>query len=152
MKKIIFLIALISLSTSLIAQSNKEEQTAIKKVIQTAYVEGLQNEGDLTKIDSGIHPDFNLLGMDKDGISIWKLPIAEWKKKVTKRKEAGAYPKTGDKLVTIKFLSVDVTGNSAVAKFELYVGKDKKYVDYISLYKFNDGWKMVSKIYYQFPE
>ncbi|MCU4174800.1 nuclear transport factor 2 family protein [Carboxylicivirga sp. N1Y90] len=152
MKKIIFMLALISLSTTLIAQSNKDEQAAIKKVIQTAYVEGLQNEGDLSKIDAGIHSDFNLLGIDKDGSSIWKLPIAEWKEKVKKRKEAGAYPKTGDKLVSIKFLSVDVTGTSAVAKFEFYVGKEKKYVDYISLYKFKDGWKMVSKIYYQFPE
>ena len=31
-------------------------------------------------------------------------------------------------------------------------GKEKKYIDYMSLYKFENQWKIVNKIYYQFPE
>lgn len=151
MKKLSLFIVMAVMCSLVQSQDLADERKAIKKVIQTAYVEGLQNEGDLKKIDSGIHPDFNLLGVNKDG-SIWKLPIAEWKQKVVKRKEAGEYPKTDEKKVSIKFLSVKVTGTAAVAEFEFYVGEEKKYVDYISLYKFTDGWKMVSKIYYQFPK
>jgi len=127
----------------------EKEVAAIKEVIQSAYVEGIQNEGNLDKIDAGIHPDFNLLGIGEDG-AIWKLPIAEWKEKVIERKEKGQLPRSKDSAVSIKFLSVDVTGTAAVAKFEFYVGKELKYMDYISLYKFDDGWKLVSKIFYKF--
>lgn len=132
-----------------LAQEVDKEKEAIKKVIQTAYVEGLQNEGDLDKIDSGIHPGFNLLGIGEKN-EMWKLAIADWKKKTEKRKADGAFPKEGVDKVSVKFLSVDVTGTAAVAKIEFYVGQEKKYIDYISLYKFEDGWKMVNKIYFKF--
>lgn len=133
------------------AQDNSEDVEQIKKVIQSAYVDGLQNEGDMEKIDKGFHPDFNLLGIGKEG-SIWKLPIAEWKERVAKKVEEGKLPKKdGDDLVTIKFLNVDVTGTAAVAKFEFYIGEKLAYIDYISLYKFEKDWKLVSKIYYRFP-
>ncbi|MCT4648555.1 MAG: nuclear transport factor 2 family protein [Carboxylicivirga sp.] len=151
MRRLSVLIILLFVVVSLFAQDNGKDVEAIKKVIQTAYVEGLQNEGDLAKIDSGIHPDFALLGI-ADGGQIWKLTIDEWKKKIIDRKKAGQLPRSKDSLISIKFLSVDVTGTAAVAKFEFYVGKDLKYVDYISLYKFNEGWKLVSKIYYQFND
>lgn len=39
----------------------------IKKIIQTAYVEGLQNEGDTVKINLGFHPGFEMLMPGKDG-------------------------------------------------------------------------------------
>jgi len=149
MKRLSLLLILSLIGASLFAQSVEKEVEAIKAVIQSAYVDGIQNEGDIEKIDAGIHPDFNLLGIGKDG-AIWKLPIAEWKKKVIERKENGQLPRQADNLISVKFLSVDVTGTAAVAKFEFYVGKELKYVDYISLYKFNDGWKLVSKTFYKF--
>ncbi len=141
------IIALFS-AMGLIAQNVDKEKEAIKKVIQTAYVEGLQNEGDTDKIDSGIHPDFNLLGIDK-GNAMWKYSIKDWKAKVVKKRKAGELPLTGDKMVSIKFKSVDVTGTAAMAKIEFYIGSKLTYVDYISLYKFEDGWKMVNKIFYK---
>ena len=147
MKKLI-LLTLILFSTVLFAQEIEVEQEAIKKVIQTAYVEGLQNEGDAHKIDSGIHPDFNLLGIGDDN-EMWKYSITDWKAKVLKRREDGELPRTGDKMVSVKYLSVDVSGNSASVKLEFYVGETLTYIDYILLYKFSNGWKMVSKIFYK---
>ena len=133
---------------SLSAQNVEKDKEAIKKVIQTAYVEGLQNEGDADKIDSGIHPDFVLLGIDK-GNDMWKYPIADWKASVVKKCKEGKLPHTGDDLVSVKFKSVDVTGTAGMAKIEFYVGDKLTYVDYIGLYKFEDGWKMVNKIFYK---
>jgi len=129
----------------------KKEKEAIKKVIQLAYVEGLQNEGDFNKIDKGFHPAFNLLGIGQ-GQAIWTLPIYTWKENVKQGKTKGKYPKAEDKKVSIKFLIVDVTGTAAMAKFQFFVGKELKYVDYMSLYKFDDQWKIVNKIFYKFPE
>jgi hypothetical protein len=130
-------------------QDNNKEKEAIKKVIQTAYVEGLQNEGDTIKIDLGIHPGFNLIGIGKDN-SMWNYSITDWKADVFKKKEKGFFPRTGDKKVSIKFMNIDITGTAAIAKIEFYVGDKLTYVDYISLYKFSDGWKMVNKIFYKF--
>lgn len=146
MKKLIFL--LLFTAVVCFATDIEKEKEAIKKTIQTAYVEGLQNEGDLEKIDKGFHSCFKLLGL-KDGTDIWELPISEWKEKTKKRKEKGAYPKTGDKKVSVEFEMIDITGNAAIAKFKFFAGNKFKYVDYLSLYKFNDGWKIVGKIYHE---
>ena len=59
-------------------------------------------------------------------------------------------PKKEENKVSVKFLLVDVTGNAAVAKFEFYVGQKLTFVDYQFLYKFQENWKIVSKIYYKF--
>jgi hypothetical protein len=133
------------------AEDMKKEQEAIKKIIQTAYVEGLQNEGDWEKIDKGFHPSFNLLGIDQGDI-IRTLPIYSWKERVKQDKTSGKLPRTGNDKVTIKFLSVDVTGTAAVAKFEFYIGPKLTFIDYLSLLKFESGWKIVSKVFYRFPD
>lgn len=151
MKKLQMLVFIMTFIVSAFAQTNEKEIEAIKKVIQSAYVEGIQNEGNISKIDAGIHQDFNLLGIGEGG-KIWKLPIDDWKKKVMDRKKNGQLPRSKDKLISVKFLSVDVTGTAAVAKFEFYVADELKYIDYISLYKFEDGWKLVSKIFYKFED
>ena len=134
-----------------LSQSVEEEQEAIKQVIQTAYVEGLQNEGDAAKIDAGFHPGFNLLGTGK-GDQIWKLPIYTWKDMALADVKSGKKPKSAEETVTVNFLTVDVTGTAAAVKLEFLVGGKKTYVDYISLYKFESGWKIVSKIFYKLPE
>ncbi len=145
----IYLSILLLVSFTIYAQESEKE--AIKKVIQTAYVDGLQNEGDLAKIDSGIHPGFNLIGIGEED-EMWVLTIDEWKKKTEKKKEEGKFPRLGDQKVAVKFVNIDITGTAAVAKIEFYVGDVKMFVDYISLYKFESGWKMVNKIFYRFPE
>ncbi len=153
-KILITVIAICTIAVASFAQTDaniNSEKDAIKKIIQIAYVDGLQNEGDFDKIDQGFHPSFTLIGIGQ-GNEIWEYPIYTWKERVKVRKEKGEYPKEDKKKVTIKFLNVDVTGTAAMAKFEFYVGNELKYIDYLSLYKFGDNWKIVSKIFYQFPE
>ncbi|MGZ2368332.1 nuclear transport factor 2 family protein [Ancylomarina sp. YFZ004] len=149
MKKITILFVMFFVINMAFAQDIDDEKKAIKNVIQTSYVEGLQNEGNLEKIDQGIHPDFVLLGIG-EGENMWKLPIDKWKEKTVKKLEEGKLPRK-EKPVTIKFLSIDITGTAAVAKIEFYVGKKLTYIDYISLYKFEGNWKMVNKIFYKLP-
>jgi hypothetical protein len=153
-KKALTIVLILSLASSSFAQDNNKveaEQEAIKNIIQTAYVEGLQNEGDLDKIDQGFHPSFTLLSVEQGDV-IKMLPIYSWKEKVKQDKASGKLPRKGDNKVSIKFLSVDVTGNAAVAKFEFYIGDKLTFIDYLSLLKFESGWKLVSKIFYRFPD
>jgi hypothetical protein len=144
MKKLLLSVILITVTVATIAQESDKD--AIKQVIQTAYVEGIQNEGNIEKIDSGIHPEFRLVGIG-EGDEMWILPISEWKESVKKRVKEGKLPRTGQDKVSVKFLDIDITGRAAMVKLEFYLGKQLRFIDYIGLYKFESGWMMVSKTY-----
>ena len=148
MKRILILsLVLIGISISTNAQTdNKNDIELIKKTILTAYQDGIQNEGDMKKIDKGFHPTFRMIGL-RDGKEVWEYPIADWKKSVQKGKEDGKYPRTGDKKVKIEFPMVDVSGSAAIAKLNLSVSRKLTYIDYMSLYKIDGKWKIVAKIY-----
>jgi hypothetical protein len=121
----------------------QSDENAIKVLIQSAYVDGLQNLGDLEKTKAGFHPDFVLLGL-RDG-TLTRLPIAEWIASAEKRKADGVKPP----LTVCRFLAVDVTGSAASVKLELHQNDTRIFTDYLSLYRFPDGWKIVGKIYYR---
>jgi len=121
----------------------QSDQDAVKALIQSAYIDGLQNLGDLEKTKAGFHPDFVLLGL-RDG-TLTRLPIAEWIASAGKRKADGVKPP----LTVCRFLAIDVTGSAASVKLELHQNDKRVFTDYLSLYKFPDGWKIVGKIYYR---
>ncbi len=148
MKTGIMIMSMLMLFLSCRAQNAKDE-AAIKQIIQTAYVEGLLNEGNLEKIDKGFHPGFELLGIGKAD-EMWKYSITAWKEAVKRDLKAGKLPKSEKDKVSIKFLSVDITNNVAIAKFDFFVGNKLVYTDYQSLYKFQSGWKIVSKVFYKY--
>ncbi len=133
---------MLAFSSTAKAQPTGDEE-AIKALIQSAYVDGLQNLGDLEKTRAGFHPDFVLLGL-RDG-QLTRLPIADWIASTEKRKAQGQKPP----ITTCKFLQVDITGQAAMVKLELHRGGQRIFTDYLTLYKFPDGWKIVSKIYYR---
>ena len=151
MKKLSFLLITMAISLSSFSQQSGGDVEAdqIKNIIQSAYVEGLQNEGDTVKINMGFHHGFDLLIPGKNG-ELEKYSLSEWKAKIKTNLSSGKLPRKGEDKISVKFLFVDVTGNAAVAKFEFYVGSKLTFVDYQSLYKFQDGWKIVSKIFYKF--
>ena len=130
------------------AQNFTTEQETIINVVQTAYIDGLQNEGDKDKIEAGFHPEFNLLGVDENNV-MWTRSIAKWKASAIKKREEGKFPLTGDKKVTAEYKSVDITGNAAIVKLYYLVGGKHIYTDYLSLYKFGSDWKIVNKIFHK---
>lgn len=148
MKKLSLLICVFAFSFStLIAQTADKEKEAIKEVIQTAYVDGLQNKGSVEDIESGFHPGFNLLGVRDNMLT--KFPIYSWVESHKKRISADPTPPSDEQMITCKFLDIDVTGNAAMAKIELHRNNQLLFTDYLQLYKFEEGWKVVSKIYYR---
>ena len=58
-------------------------------------------------------------------------------------------PVKDEEKVTAKFPIIDITGNAAMVKLEYYKGGNHVFTDYLSLYKFEEGWKIVSKIYFR---
>lgn len=118
------------------------EKEAVMKVIREAYVDGLQNLGDIGPIKNGFHPDFAILYIRDNQLK--KYPINEWIESYKKRKEKNP---DGPKVkATVKFLNVDVMGKAGTAKFELYRDSKLVFTDFLFLLKFDEGWKIVSKI------
>jgi ketosteroid isomerase-like protein len=128
-------------AVSVSAQSSDAD--AVKAVVQSAYVEGVHANMDAAKMRQGFHPDFRML-MLRDG-KMTAITLEEW----IGRMEANAKqnPNAPKPSVRADFPVVDVTGNEAVVKVELYRDGKHAFTDYLFLYKFPDGWKIVSKIF-----
>lgn len=153
MKYILTVLSIIILfSATINAQDkndNKVEKDAIVKAIEDGYRDGLGNLGDVELVKKNFHPGFNIIGVNPKSNSLWKFPIYSWIESVERNNAEGKYPPA--EKITFEFPMIDITGNAAVAKVEYFEGGKQIYVDYLSLYKFKEGWKIVNKIFYKLP-
>jgi hypothetical protein len=125
---------------------SQNDEASVKQVVTSAYVEGIHNRGSVDDIRKGFHPSFNMLRLIDNEIK--PLPIEEWITNLEKaRKETPATSVRTDG----KFVNVDVTGNNAVVKLELYRESKRVFTDYLVLYKFTEGWRIVSKTFFRHP-
>jgi len=123
------------------------DEQLVKRVILDAYVNGIQNKGSLEDIEKGFHPSFELIGIGKDGYTVWENHIYTWKERVRQYKEEN--PGDVQEPVTCEFKFVDITGDACIAKIKLFKDGKQIFTDYLSLYKFKNGWRIVSKISYR---
>jgi hypothetical protein len=138
-----YFILLFALPLASLAQTDESD---IKAVVTSAYIEGIHNRGSVDNIRKGFHPSFNMLRLINNEIK--PLPIEEWITNLEKaKKENPATPPRAEG----KFINVDVTGNNAVVKLELFREGKKIFTDYLVLYKFAEGWRIVSKTYFRHP-
>ncbi len=138
--KTLLIVMITASATNCMAQKDKQE---IQKVIEKGYIQGLHNQGDLNETAKSFHPGFNLLILKNNLLD--KFPIYTWIEVSEKRRES---PKSKERPeVTAKYPMIEITDNAAVAKVELYQNEEKIFTDYLSLYKFEEGWRIVSKIY-----
>jgi ketosteroid isomerase-like protein len=124
------------------AAASELDQTAVKAVVRTAYVEGVHVRGDPALMRRGFHPDFRMFALREGTLSV--VTLDEWAARIEKatRERKGAPPE-----VKHEFASVDVTGDAAVARVEIHKAGKHVFTDYLSLYRFPDGWKIVSKTF-----
>jgi hypothetical protein len=144
MKNLFLIVTVLSLFALNYSFGQKADEEAIKKVITEAYIEGIQNNGNIESIRNGFHPTFTMLRLMENDIK--PLPIGEWIAAIEKRKSEGSVSSVRTEG---KFIAVDITGNAAIVKLELYREGKKTFTDYLVLYKFAEGWKIVSKTYFR---
>ena len=143
MKRITLIMLILLAVSTLTTRAIPDNVEEIKTVIKKAYIEGIHNGGSLDETRLGFHPGFELLILENNQLD--KLPIEKWIEKIEQaRKDPNTpqIPKT-----SVKFINIDCTGTAAVAKIELYREDKLIFTDYLSLYRFNEGWRIVSKIY-----
>lgn len=137
-------IAILSFTIEKINESKSEAE--VKALILKAYIKGAFNALDPDAMRMGFHPDFAIFSAEGEAIS--KYPIKTWADGVEKRKNSPEFDASKNKWEH-KFAIVDVTGGSASAKIELFKDGKQVYTDYLSLLRFDSGWKIVAKVYHK---
>ncbi|MEM1319803.1 MAG: nuclear transport factor 2 family protein [Bacteroidota bacterium] len=150
-KKLLFYVGLFLCGAAVLAftnshQENADAEQAIKDLILKSYVHGAFNELNPEEMRKGFHPDFAIFSAN--GEDIRKYPIAKWADRTAAQKSDAKFDPAKNKW-DHRFASIDVTGGSAAVKIEL--SKDGKHIftDYLSLLKFDSGWRIVAKVYHK---
>lgn len=121
----------------------QKEFDAIKNVIEKAYIEGIHTTQYEATIREGFHPDFEMLVLKNNQLQ--KVTLGKWFERIEELKKENKDLWKQD--TRYDMLEIKITGNAASAKFDVYKGKDFFSTDFMLFYKFNNGWKIVSKIF-----
>jgi hypothetical protein len=133
------------LVTAIVSSSQGgNDEAAVRETIVEAYVKGIHINRDVEAVRKGFHPSFTMF--IKKGEDVGTLSIDKWVKSIEKSKEEK--PDGPSYKVTHEIPLVNVSGDAAVAKVMIYRDGELIYSDYMSLYRFEDGWKIVGKIYF----
>lgn len=111
----------------------------IRRVVTSAYIDGLHRNGSRDSIRAGFHPSFVMQVLGGDSIS--SVSIEQW---IARLPDPGTPP---DHTVTHRIPDVSVSGRAAVARVEVMFDDRHVFTDYMSLYEFEDGWRIVAKIF-----
>jgi Putative lumazine-binding len=123
------------------------EKDTVKAVVEEGYIQGIHVKSDMDLVRKNFHEDFMMFAL-KEG-KVKKISIQEWIERIEKKKaeKAASAEKPKEVKTTHKFKTVDVVGNTAVVKVELFKDNLLTFTDYLSLYKTAEGWKIVGKVF-----
>lgn len=122
-----------------------KDEELIKEVISEGYVRGLFKEVNLDLIEKHWHYDCDMVAFSNGDIR--KNNIGS---RLKMARDTGQTPPPVPN-VRHKIKFIDVTEYAAIAKVEIYFGDKHMFTDYLSFYKFQTGWKIVTKIWYEYP-
>lgn len=118
------------------------EKEAIKKVICKSLVDAAGNYWDIKRFREGFHPGFT--GLTCLGNDLEKDTFSEWEEAIMAMKIKE--PEGHRQLIIGKIPNVYVLGHIGIAEVKIYYGVQLNETAYILFLKFNDGWKIVSKV------
>lgn len=149
MKKFLLLLSVVAVIGTITAFSNYlvndyAEEKAISEMLERSYIHGAFNELNPQAMAEGFHKDFAIFRTD--GPELTRYEIADWVKNVENKKNAADFDPAKN-IWEHKFEYIDVSGESAAVKVQLYHEGKHVFTDYLSLLKFPDGWKVVAKVY-----
>ena len=119
------------------------DKEAIKQVIERAYVQGIHRNQDKELAASGFHQDFAMLVLQDNALE--KVSVDEWFPRIEVLKAQNPDMWAAETRCTVEL--VDVAGYAAVAKLDVHKGTTHFSTDYMLLYKFDEGWSIVSKVF-----
>jgi hypothetical protein len=140
----LFLVLILSVGAMAASQGKTDPADEVRSVVEGSYINGAFNDLDPDAMKRGFHPDFAIFSADGEKIS--RYPIGEWVSSVAQRKADPGFDPTKN-VWKHKLPIIDVTGGAAFVKVELSRDGTLVYTDYLSLLKFDSGWRIVAKVY-----
>ncbi|HET7705192.1 MAG TPA: nuclear transport factor 2 family protein [Thermoanaerobaculia bacterium] len=141
MMKATFLLAAFCLTLGTLT-AESADTAAIVEVVDRAYVQGVHLDADAAKMRSGMHESFVMFVKTEEGLN--QLTRDAWIARLKPRAASDPRPD-----VKAKIAVLDQTGDAAVVKVDIFRGGKQIFTDYISLYRFPDGWKLVGKTFHR---
>ena len=136
MKTSKFILFLFFISVNIVSVKAQSEDEAVKMCVNN-YLDGV-SKGETAKLNQAFHPTAILRTVSAAG-AIQDIPVAKF---VASMPAGGISTKGG----STKMVSYSYVGVSALATVELLFG-DFKYVDLLSMLKFGNEWKIVSRVF-----
>lgn len=119
------------------------QEQAIQKVIEEAYIRGIHGSQDESTVKAGFHDQFAMLVLRDNALD--KVDVDEWLRRLEGAKVDN--PDLWNSETRHEFRLIDVAGYAAVAKLDVWKGETHFSFDYMLLYRFDEGWRIVSKVY-----
>ncbi|MBU1050370.1 nuclear transport factor 2 family protein [Candidatus Bipolaricaulota bacterium] len=124
-----------------------QDRQQIVQVIESAYIDGIHTNPNLEVVLSGFHPEFRMLVRKEAELT--KVSPEEFVAMVLKGRAAN--PDAFKSPVSFEIPLVEVTGDAAIARVDLSRGGNLLFTDYLSLYRMDGRWQVVSKIFHSYP-
>ncbi len=121
--------------------NRSKEIVEIQKVVTQSYIMPLYYHKDIEDMRKGLHKDFNMYVLHENNFE--KRSRDQWIEKLYQVKERDLLKR----IYTYNFELVDFEGHAAIVKLIVEEENATRYVDYLSLYKFDDGWKILTKLF-----
>lgn len=138
-KRLVFVL-LACLLTAIPASGDDAVNAAIIEVVDRAYVQGIHLDADAEKVRSGMHESFVMFVRTDSGVN--QVTRDAWIARLKPRDASAPRPDVKGNITVL-----DRSGDAAIVKVDLFRGGKQIFTDYISLYRFADGWKMVGKTF-----
>ena len=120
-----------------------DDEEAILEVIENSYVKAIHAKFNEAAIMSGFHPAFIMFVKGEEGIN--HVSIQDW----VGRMKGSADPNAEPRNVRFTPTAVNVTGDAASVRIELYRDDNLVFTDFFLLYKVDGEWKIVGKVYHR---
>lgn len=133
-------LALICCLTAAVGRADDADHAAIVEVVDYAYVQGIHLDADAEKVRSGMHESFVMFVRTDAGVN--QVTRDAWIARLKPRAASDPRPN-----VKANIFVLDRSGDAAVVKVDLFRDGKQIFTDYISLYRFKDGWKLVGKTF-----
>lgn len=126
------------------------EREAIVRVVTDAYVDGVHNFRDPAAMRRGFHPDFEMFLL-RDG-KLVKVPLAKWIEANGSAQSQGATAQADSRCAARddgELRCRRCHGHHRYLQGRNLAGRQAaSFTDYLALYKFDDGWKIVAKSFF----
>ncbi len=128
------------------AKTGKEEEKAIEAMIQEAYIGGAYNDDDTEALKQGFHESSTVHQLHQKDLMIYSL--GQWTKQIDRLK---LIRPNWNSRTTAEIEVLGLEGNAAVARVDVFNNRVPELTDFLSLYKFPDGWKITNRIFSRHP-